>query len=130
MIQLNKLNIQKKIIADKFNVSQVTIAKAFKKLEPFINILTNDKICDKLGVEINKYKEKVEVFDYLKPRFIRFNIDLEDKFNAYDKETKNFNEQLLYSHTYEIDTKNKQIENEYIKNNLDHVDKLYKLLVK
>ncbi len=130
MIQLNKLNIQKKVIADKFNVSQVTIAKAFKKLEPFINILTNDKICDKLGVEINRYKEEVEVFDYLKPRFIRFNIDLKDKFNAYDRERKEFNQKLLYSHTYEIDTKNKQIDNEYIKNNLDHVDKLYKLLIK
>jgi len=41
MIHLNKLDIQKKTIAEKFNVSQVTIAKAFKKLEPFIKILVN-----------------------------------------------------------------------------------------
>jgi len=130
MIQLNKLNIQKKTIADKFNVSQVTISKAYKKLEPFINILTNDLICDKLGIEINNYKEKVEVFDYLKPKFVRFGIDLKNNLNALNKETNLFNEDLLLNHTYEIDIKNKQIENEYIRINLEHIDKLYELYKK
>ena len=124
------INIQKKTIADKFNVSQVTISKAFKKLEPFINILTNDIICDKLSIEINNYKEKVEVFDYLKPKFIRFGIDLDNNLNAYDKETNIMDEKLLYNHSYEIDTKNKQIENEYIRISLDHTDRLYELFKK
>ena len=60
MIHLNGLSIQKKTIAEKFNVSQVTIAKAFKKLEPFINILTNNRICDKLSIEIKKYQDDIE----------------------------------------------------------------------
>ena len=130
MIQLNKLNIQKKTIADKFNVSQVTISKAYKKLEPFINILTNDIICDKLGIEINNYKEKVEIFDYLKPKFVRFGIDLKNTLNVYNSETKLINEDLILNHSYEVDTKNKQIENAYIRITLEHIDKLYKLYKK
>ena len=108
----------------------MTISKAYKKLEPFINILTNDIICDKLGIEINNYKEKVEVFDYLKPKFVRFGIDLDNCLNSLNKETNLFNEELLSNHTYEIDIKNKQIENEYIRIQLEHVDKLYELYKK
>ena len=50
--------------------------------------------------------------------------------NAYNKETNLIDEELLYNHSYEIDTKNKQIENEYICINLEHVDKLYELYKK
>ena len=54
MVSLNELDIQKKTIADKFNVSQVTISKAYKKMEPFTNLLTNNDLCDRLSLEIKK----------------------------------------------------------------------------
>lgn len=76
MIHLNNLAIQKKIIADKFNVSQVTIAKAFKKLEPFMNLLTNDELCDRLSIEIKKYQNQIIIPDELKSKFSRFNINI------------------------------------------------------
>lgn len=80
MIHLNNLSIQKKVIADKFNVSQVTIAKAFKKLEPFMNLLTNDELCDRLSIEIKKYQNQIVIPEELKSKFSRFNIDI-DKIN-------------------------------------------------
>jgi transcription initiation factor TFIIB len=75
MINLNNLNITKKTIADKFDVSQVTISKAFKKLEPFINILINDDVCDKIGKYIKLYQENIIIDNNLKTKFIRFDID-------------------------------------------------------
>jgi transcription initiation factor TFIIIB Brf1 subunit/transcription initiation factor TFIIB len=83
MIQLNNLDIQKKVIADKFNVSQVTIAKAYKKLEPFMDLLTNDHLCDRLSVEIKKYQDNIDLTEELKPKFIRFNIDIPKSIDKY-----------------------------------------------
>ncbi len=83
MIQLNKLNIQKKIIADKFNVSQVTIAKAYKKLEPFMDLLTNDNLCERLSVEIKKYQNNIDLTEELKSKFVRFNINMHESIDKY-----------------------------------------------
>ena len=138
MIHLNRLNIQKKTIAEKFNVSQVTIAKAFKKLEPFINILTNDDICNQLNKEIIKYQEDIKIDDRLKPKFIRFGISknilknckkdiINNIFNIYDKETNTFNDQLIIEHTIEIANQIYQQDNEFIRLNLAHGDYLYSL---
>lgn len=136
MIHLNKLNIPKKIIAEKFNVSQVTIAKAFKKLEPFINILVNNDICDRLNIEILKYQENIEISEFLKPKFIRFNIDIKKKFgkdtsviyNILQKDENSkfkLNEKLIVEHSIEIDNKCKQIDNEFIKLSLERCDIIY-----
>jgi len=136
MIHLNKLNIQKKTIAEKFNVSQVTIAKAFKKFEPFINILTNDEICDRLSIEIKKYQDDITISDELKPKFIRFNIDI-DKIlkkknnicSLIDNNDKNIiNNKLLIEYQMEFFNKNVQMMNEIIKIKLDHSDIMYKSL--
>ncbi len=132
MIHLNGLNIQKKTIAEKFNVSQVTIAKAFKKLEPFINILTNDRICDKLSVEIKKYQDDIDIIEELKPKFIRFGIDVEktlgkslDKIYTvlYEEDSiYKINDKLITEHNIEIDNKDKQIDNEFTRLNLEIAD--------
>ena len=140
MIHLSKLPIQKKIIADKFNVSQVTIAKAFKKLEPFMNLLTNDEQCERLAVEIKKYQDIIELSEDLKPKFIRFNIDMKkslekDDFIIYNilditKSDINLNNKLIIEHELEIDNKMKQLDNEYIKLNINFVNDLYKIYTK
>lgn len=138
MIHLNGLNIQKKIIAEKFNVSQVTIAKAFKKLEPFINILTNDRICDKLSVEIKKYQDDIDIDEILKPKFIRFGINTEktmgkslDKiYNVIYEDfngTIQLNDKLITEHNIEIDNKDKQLDNDFTRLNLEIADIKYEI---
>ena len=141
MICINKLNILKRVIADKFNVSQVTIAKAFKKLEPFMNILINNEICNRLEVEIKKYQDKIELSETLKSKFIRFDIDIEktmglkqnELYNIvdYTEEGKiNINNKLIIEHDIEMDSRMKQIENQFIKINLEMTENTYKVLSK
>lgn len=140
MIMLNDLDIQKKIIADQFNVSQVTIAKAYKKLEPFTNLLTNDELCNRLSIEIKKYQDNIELTDELKIKFIRFNIDvnktfdssidLSSLFNILKIDNNNIyhiNDGLIVEHTIEIDNKLKQVENEFVKLNINYIDELFHL---
>ena len=140
IITLNELDIQKKTIAELFNVSQVTIAKAYKKLEPFTNLLTNDDLCDRLSIEIKKYQNTIELTDELKIKFIRFNIDIKKMFNSdyvpftlfnileIDKNNIcQINLRLMVEHTIEIDDKLKQIENEFMKLNINFTNDLYLL---
>ncbi len=138
MIHLNGLNIQKKTIAEKFNVSQVTIAKAFKKLEPFIGILTNDKICDKLSVEIKKYQDDIDIGEELKSKFIRFGIDIEktmgkkpDKIYGIVNEVDDkiiINERLIVEHNIEFNNIDKQMDNEFTRLNLEIADIKYSII--
>ena len=141
MITLNDLDIQKKVIAEKFNVSQVTIAKAYKKLEPFTNLLTNNELCDRLSIEIKKYQDNIELTDQLKIKFIRFNIDVNKIFNSSIDSTSLFNilkidennichinDRLITEHTIEIDNKLKQIENEFLKLNMFFTNDLYEII--
>jgi transcription initiation factor TFIIIB Brf1 subunit/transcription initiation factor TFIIB len=136
MIHLNGFNIQKKTIADKFNVSQVTIAKAFKKLEPFINILTNNNICNQLNKEIIKYQENIEITNELKPKFIRFGVNIDEKnidknpFSIYNSLTNVINNKLIVEHNIEFINKYYQLEAEYMRLQLNFVDNMYKELVK
>lgn len=138
MIILNKLSIQKKIIAEKFNVSQVTIAKAFKKLEPFMNLLTNNEICDRLSIEIKNYQDQIILIEELKPRFIRFNIDMKKSinksynsiFNILNNQENNeydLNDKLIVEHSLEIDNKMNQLDNEFVKLKLNFNSDLYEI---
>ena len=141
MVTLNKLDIQKKNIAEKFNVSQVTIAKAYKKMEPFTNLLTNNDFCNRLSTEIKKYQDNIELTDKLKIKCIRFNINIEKIFDPkYDLSTLlniltidenhicHINNELIVEHNIEIDNKLKQVENEYLKLNINFTDDLYQMI--
>lgn len=134
MIQLNCIDIQKKTIADKFNVSQVTIAKAYKKLEPFKKILINDSICDKLNKEIIKYKENIELTNNLKPKFLRFNINInsknssEDPYSIYDEKNKVLNEKLIAEHTIELYDQHYRFVSAYTNLQMINFVNIYKLL--
>jgi transcription initiation factor TFIIB len=130
MINLNKLNISKKMIADKFDVSQVTISKTFRKLEPFASILVNDTICDKLGSYIKIYQENILFDDSLKIKFIRFDINappVTDVVNScmYNNETGTINENVIISHSIEIDNKINYLDNKFVKLNIDFVDMIF-----
>ena len=141
MVYLNELDIQKKTIADKLNVSQVTISKAFKKLEPFANLLTNDEMCNKLKTEIKNYQENIVLTEELVPKFIRFNINTNDVFGNKTKiELFNIidfigdifilNEKLITEHNIEIDYKIKSIDNEFIRLSLNFTEDLYEIASK
>lgn len=140
MCILNRLSISKKIIAEKFNVSHVTIDKAYKKLEPFTNLLTNNELCDRLSVEIVKYQENIVLTDKLKTQFIRFNIDIEKTFDPkYNTNTLfnvmitdsdgncKINNELIIEHTIEINDMLRRTENEFIKLNLNFTEDLYQM---
>lgn len=66
MIELNNLNIDRKYIAAKFNISDVTIVKTYKKLEKFKGILMNDDVCDKIAKKIEEERQKSIVPEKLK----------------------------------------------------------------
>jgi len=138
MIHLNNLDIQKKLIADKFNVSQVTIAKAFKKLEPFMDLLTNNNMCDKLAIEIKKYQDDIELTEELKSKFMRFNININECmnkdqnyiYNVLESDSNNnyyINNKIIIEHDIEIDNKMKYADNEYIKLNINFANDIYKI---
>lgn len=57
IINLNNLNITKKIIVEKFDVTEVTITKAYKKIEKYIQILISDDLVDKLVNIIDQEKK-------------------------------------------------------------------------
>lgn len=66
MIELNDFNIDRKYIAKKFGVSDVTINKTYKKIEKYKDILTNDTLCDSLAKKIEEERLKIKVPDKLK----------------------------------------------------------------
>jgi len=44
VVDLNMLNIERKVIATRFGVSEVTVIKTYRKIEHYKNILTNDEL--------------------------------------------------------------------------------------
>jgi transcription initiation factor TFIIB len=57
VINMYELNITKKNISDIFGISEVTIAKTFKKINSFKNILLDDKFVD---LALKKMNEKIK----------------------------------------------------------------------
>ena len=84
MIHMNNLDITRKFIAESFKVSLVTISKTFKKFLPFAKILMHDEICNKLNLEIQKYKAIIDLKDEIKPKFIKFGAIPNINYGIYD----------------------------------------------
>lgn len=61
---LYELNILKKSISDIFGISEVTITKTFKKIQPYKTILIDDK---KTEIILRKIKEKLSLINNKKP---------------------------------------------------------------
>lgn len=70
---IHKLPITKKIIAKQFSVSEVTVAKAFKKLEPYRDILLNDQVVDDIAKLLDKEEKDSKIPDTLKSKMVTFN---------------------------------------------------------
>lgn len=134
MIHINGFDIQKKKIAKKFNVSQVTIAKAFKKLVPFIKILINDNISNQINEEILKYQDNIKISNEIKPKFIRFGVNVysknldENPFSVYDEKNNFLNIDLIHEHSNEFRIKNMQIETTHLIQQLKFTEDIHKIL--
>jgi len=79
------LNISKNIIADLFDTTPVSIIKTFRKFEPFLNVLLNDKMCDILHEKIITYQNNIKYDKKYIYNCIKYNVlyDLNNlKFNS------------------------------------------------
>jgi len=91
-------------------------------------------MCDVLSVEIKKYQDDIEILEVLKPKFIRFNIDIEKELqvnnncihNIYDSKTNTLNEKLIIENNLEFENINKQFNSDYINLQLEYAELLYK----
>lgn len=67
-------NISKRKLADKFNVSEVTIVKTMKKIEAYKNILVNNKLTESALENITETVNNKLIPEHLFDKFKRFNI--------------------------------------------------------
>ena len=74
MIILNNLNINKSYISKILEISQATITKTFKKMEPFIDILLNDKLCNLVEIKIKQHQQKIIYNNNFAMNCIKFNV--------------------------------------------------------
>jgi transcription initiation factor TFIIB len=78
IVCLNNLNIERKVIANKFGISEVTVIKTYKKIEEYKNILINDELTDKIVNLLNEERKKMEVPNKLKEMYKKFNMEKDD----------------------------------------------------
>ncbi|MBA42671.1 MAG: hypothetical protein CMF62_01505 [Magnetococcales bacterium] len=69
MIEMAGLTITKKALSEKFDVSEVTISKAYKSIEQYREILVDDEKTQMILTKIKKDREKNELPEHLKKRY-------------------------------------------------------------
>ena len=130
IINIKKINITKKSIALKFNISQVTITKTYNKIKPFCDILLNDEICDLLSLKINKYEENLFDDNMYIYNCLKFNIKpniLIPKEESFElKCQKMFN--LIKMQNIEIFNKTIFLQNKMIELKINHILTDYRIL--
>jgi transcription initiation factor TFIIIB Brf1 subunit/transcription initiation factor TFIIB len=79
MAELNNItNMTKKSLKNIFGVSNVTISKAYKKLEKIKYILIDDNKVDKLVEKLNKLNQETQISEDIQNRMKKFGITNED----------------------------------------------------
>lgn len=76
VVDLNKLHIDRRFIAEQFNVSEVTVIKTYKKLEQYKHVLVNDELTEKIAKLIDEDKKKIKMPDKLKQIYDEINTGL------------------------------------------------------
>lgn len=61
MIEMNRMSITKQELSDRFEVSSVTISKAYDKIRKFQKVVVNDRLTDMYVETMNKLKKNVIV---------------------------------------------------------------------
>ncbi|AYV78736.1 MAG: transcription initiation factor IIB [Edafosvirus sp.] len=109
MADLNNLSVlTKRKIAQQFNVSEVTIAKAYKKILPYKNALIDDALTDKIVISLQKNSDEIIIPDILKKRLELFTKD--DKEKIKNKIDKIANEEMFYDEFEEFEEFDDNIE--------------------
>jgi transcription initiation factor TFIIIB Brf1 subunit/transcription initiation factor TFIIB len=108
MVTIYKLPITKKAIANKFNVSEVTVTKAFRKLEIYKNILINTELTDKLVVLLEEENKKIPMPQKLIDRYNSIKLRFDTNINNFDI---NYINQLIANSNAEQEA----ITNEYVR---------------
>jgi transcription initiation factor TFIIB len=87
MAELNSINnVTKKSLKQMFGISNVTISKAYKKLEKLKHILINDKKVDKLVEKIKKLNNMQQLTSDIKDRMDKFGIDINKNEKIYNRQ--------------------------------------------
>lgn len=84
IVDLNRLNIERKTIAKKFGVSEVTVIKTYKKIEQYKSILTNDELTEKIAQLLDEDRKKLQMPDKLKQMYNKINEEEERDNKNYD----------------------------------------------
>jgi len=72
VVDMNKIDIDRKMVATKFELSEATIDKACKRIEQYKNILINDELTEKIAKIIKTDKTNNKVPDKLKIIYLLF----------------------------------------------------------
>lgn len=108
MAENHKLtDVTRKILAEKFDISEVTIGKTYKKIKKYNKILLDDKIVETIEKKIKEKMDEIEISDKLKNRFIRFNIPYKEGMSNIDN-FKNKNELIAYISQISAERKQKR----------------------
>lgn len=76
VVDMNNLNVERKVIAKKFGVSEVTVLKTFREIEQYKNILLNDELTEKLSLIMEDEKKNLKVPDKLQNIYNDFGHEL------------------------------------------------------
>ena len=84
VVDLNMLNIERKVIAKKFGVSEVTVIKTYRKIEQYKNILVNDDLTEKIALLIDEDKKKLQMPEKLKQMYNKITHETNDDLSNED----------------------------------------------
>ena len=85
IVDLNKLEIGRKFIADEFKVSEVTVIKTYKKIEQYKKILMNDELTDELVKLIEEDRINLKIPIKLKMMYANTETNENDEFISDDE---------------------------------------------
>lgn len=72
-------HITKKIISEKFGVSEVTISKTYKKLWQYRHIISSNSITEQILMENKNIKNSQKIPNHVYERMVKFGIKIDDK---------------------------------------------------
>jgi transcription initiation factor TFIIIB Brf1 subunit/transcription initiation factor TFIIB len=95
VVNINGIQITKKMMANKFGVSEVTINKAYRELEQYKKIIIDDELTDKLAKAIEEERIKMTIPKFLIDRYNKINTtnninDCENQNNTISSECEVF----------------------------------------
>ncbi|CAH6421808.1 Transcription initiation factor TFIIB [uncultured virus] len=121
MADLNGLQLSKKLLSKQFPVSEVTIMKAYKKLESYKDILINDQLVNKLVETLEQERAMIKM-----PK------SLQDKYNIITNLNNPFlDAEMKYTFNFKTDSLDDYVNfvNLDLYKKINEIDKIYNHLV-